>query len=366
MKKASWSEDDDKKLFTLYKSYGSKWAIIARNFLGRSDNDVKNRFYSTLRRVATKKVRDDPHSTGKAISQVKDGLLQYLDEAAENGHNCRSKRGRRKRVVKDAESPVRALNVAQNLELHNAPPESVVVQQSEQDDGHQILATSHIPTQSNYPQLVLSYPLTTDAKEDHKARPKDETRRHPSQDNGDQLSKHAKFEPIEDPKEHQSIGLRLNQREKSNGKSDKEAKEELKEERDNSFREDGREKDNRQDFGDRRTGRGLESSTNSGGYGIPLVSMFPMCPMVPMVPMVPMLSMMLWNQQVPYSVRPFQPSQSGSGSPPLFGGNTSLPLGWDNRTNSLRQQHTIQSGPWPILGSLRAPALWPPRGSNAS
>ena len=94
--KITWTEEDDRKLFTLFKKYGSKWSIIAKEYKNRTENQVKNRFYSTLRRIATKKKRENP---GAHIPdpKCKNDLLQYVDDALEYGHSCCSKRGRMKK-----------------------------------------------------------------------------------------------------------------------------------------------------------------------------------------------------------------------------------------------------------------------------
>ncbi len=94
--KITWSEEDDKKLFILFKKLGSKWSAIAKEFKNRTENQVKNRFYSTLRRIATKKRRENPN-LHIPDPKSKSDLLQYVDDALEYGHNCCSKRGRMKK-----------------------------------------------------------------------------------------------------------------------------------------------------------------------------------------------------------------------------------------------------------------------------
>ena len=91
--KAIWTEDEDRRLFILYKSLGSKWSLVAKELPGRSENEVKNRFYSTLRRIATKKSQ----GSSSKVQQRKATLLQYVDDAIEYGHSCSSKRGRKKK-----------------------------------------------------------------------------------------------------------------------------------------------------------------------------------------------------------------------------------------------------------------------------
>ncbi|OMJ90740.1 hypothetical protein SteCoe_6817 [Stentor coeruleus] len=48
--KDAWTEDEAKILFRCQAFYGNQWTEIAKFLPGRTDNSVKNFFYSTLRR----------------------------------------------------------------------------------------------------------------------------------------------------------------------------------------------------------------------------------------------------------------------------------------------------------------------------
>lgn len=90
-----WTEEEDKLLFRLYKEKGSVWSTISKSFSGRSENNLKNRFYSTLRRIARKKAKG---LRDKAlVTRISHNLLDYVDEAIEYGHKCFCKRGRPKK-----------------------------------------------------------------------------------------------------------------------------------------------------------------------------------------------------------------------------------------------------------------------------
>eukprot|EP00826_Nyctotherus_ovalis_P037153 TRINITY_DN3373_c0_g1_i1.p1 TRINITY_DN3373_c0_g1~~TRINITY_DN3373_c0_g1_i1.p1 ORF type:complete len:214 (+),score=53.54 TRINITY_DN3373_c0_g1_i1:603-1244(+) len=94
-----WTEEEDIKLFQMYKVKGTKWAEIAKSFKGKTKDNIRNRFYSTLRRIARKKSKENRTDGSSA---VKGCLLDYVDEAIEYGHYCFSKRGRPK---KDSSKP---------------------------------------------------------------------------------------------------------------------------------------------------------------------------------------------------------------------------------------------------------------------
>ena len=52
VKKGNWSIEEDDLIFKLYMQYGSSWSKIAKHLKGRTENSIKNRFYSTIRKIA--------------------------------------------------------------------------------------------------------------------------------------------------------------------------------------------------------------------------------------------------------------------------------------------------------------------------
>ena len=50
IRKDAWTTEEDLKLIELHEMYGNKWADIAKTLAGRTDNQIKNRWNSALRR----------------------------------------------------------------------------------------------------------------------------------------------------------------------------------------------------------------------------------------------------------------------------------------------------------------------------
>lgn len=63
VKKGNWSIEEDDMIFKLYMQYGSSWSKIAKHLKGRTENSIKNRFYSTIRKIAADR---------KKLNQVKE------------------------------------------------------------------------------------------------------------------------------------------------------------------------------------------------------------------------------------------------------------------------------------------------------
>ena len=80
VKKGNWNDEEDSLIFELYKKYGSSWSKIAKMIPGRTENAIKNRFYSTLRKLTAdkKKLISD-------IASIPEVLKQEKIEADSNG-----------------------------------------------------------------------------------------------------------------------------------------------------------------------------------------------------------------------------------------------------------------------------------------
>jgi len=51
VKKGDWQDAEDKTIFRLFQKIGPKWTEMTRYLPGRTENSIKNRFYSTIRKA---------------------------------------------------------------------------------------------------------------------------------------------------------------------------------------------------------------------------------------------------------------------------------------------------------------------------
>jgi hypothetical protein len=74
--KEKWSADENKKLFDLHSKYGSHWKEIASHFPGRTDNGIKNQFFSIIRKSLRKACKATGNSNNSnCINLIKPKIL---------------------------------------------------------------------------------------------------------------------------------------------------------------------------------------------------------------------------------------------------------------------------------------------------
>ena len=79
IKKGEWTIEEDFLIMNFYKKYNGSWKKIIPIFNKRTENSIKNRFFSQLRKIATVKIQSNEKKFSARIKL--ETLLNYLDLA---------------------------------------------------------------------------------------------------------------------------------------------------------------------------------------------------------------------------------------------------------------------------------------------
>lgn len=76
LSKEKWTQEENKRLFELQKIHGSRWKEIANYFPQRTDNGIKNQFFSIIRKSLRKACKASNINIGSnIINNVKPKIL---------------------------------------------------------------------------------------------------------------------------------------------------------------------------------------------------------------------------------------------------------------------------------------------------
>ena len=85
IKNTEWTSEEEQILFDSHNKHGNRWATIAKALEGRTDNCVKNHFYSTLRRAFRRLNRfSAENKQRRGLKELKAIMLSKLVAAAED------------------------------------------------------------------------------------------------------------------------------------------------------------------------------------------------------------------------------------------------------------------------------------------
>merc|ERR1712226_761536 len=120
IRKEPFTADEDTRIMELVNELGTKWTKIALRLPGRSDNAIKNRYYSTLKRshirqtnplpreeavVATTQHRTEPHQPGLPHAQDPQMVPASPEHGDPSGGSGARPQGSQKRRAPEAVTP---------------------------------------------------------------------------------------------------------------------------------------------------------------------------------------------------------------------------------------------------------------------
>ncbi|KAH9178901.1 hypothetical protein EDB89DRAFT_1842850 [Lactarius sanguifluus] len=126
IKKSAWTKDEDEKLMSLYKLYGAKWSVIARQIPGRTDDACSKRYREALDPALKKDewTQDEDAKLLGLYAQMGGRWVQVGQQLQRSSLGCRNrwrllerKRSPAIREVTPTESPIPRLQQTRSESL---------------------------------------------------------------------------------------------------------------------------------------------------------------------------------------------------------------------------------------------------------
>ncbi len=115
--KAEWTQKEDELVMSLCKEMGHKWSRIATFLPGRTEGQVKNRFYSHIKKRMSKWLSQSNYNYQKSMEEANDSDQENQD----NKDNLE----REMKIEEKARNPIQTLNCAGEYKIVNSMEESV-------------------------------------------------------------------------------------------------------------------------------------------------------------------------------------------------------------------------------------------------